>query len=293
MVPKRSRRSVLQTGSVLASAVVAGCTSSSTGDSTQTTSESRHSATTTRRPETVVEESGTYATTPSGPKQYPDRPAELTENAVASYVKQFEHAIVYNSLHESDAETVSADCTSVYEMAGHGGHYALATCTGSARYSDGVYADHGQLPSFYYVSDELTVRVEDLSDRYGNCENVFASENASENVEQPCEGRTAGYRVYNLDTETHTLSVTVEFLGDETPTEMFSAEYSLGSVSGILQESVTYRRGEYRITATLGSGVQTTSRWTVGGAGYGRYETSLVVSPAGGVSIRKPPFASL
>lgn len=291
MPSEHSRRTVLQAGTVMVGTLVAGCTSTTTSRPTQTTTDSSQ---TTVQTATPFDDSGTFATTPDGPKSYPDRPNGLTRENVSAYVQAFEYARVYNSLHESDAETVSVDCMSVYDTSAQGGHYALATCTGYANYADGVHADHGQLPAVYFVSDGLTVRVEDLDHRYRSYKDVFSSEESSDNVEVPGEGSSAGYRVYNMDTVEHTLSVTVDFLGGVTPVEAFTTEYTIAPTSGVLQESVTYRRGEYRITAQLATGHQTTARWKVTDHGdYGQLETSIIVDPAGELAIREPSFDKL
>lgn len=291
-----SRRAVLRATLLGLGSGVAGCVSSGADEATQTTAPATGTTDTPSRTATTTptEASGTFADTPAGPEPYPDRPADPTREAVLSYVQTFEHAIVYNSLHEPDAETISVDCTAEYDVEADGGHYALATCTGYANYADDVHADWGQLPAVYYVSDDATIRVEELDDRYRHYTEVFASDDPDENVEQPGEGRWAGYRVYNMDTDHHELSVTVDFLGGFTPVEAFATEYALGPRAGILQESVTYRRGAYRITARLEDGTQATYRWTVtDDEDYGQFETSIFVTPTGGLTIREPAFDRL
>jgi hypothetical protein len=275
-----SRRTVLQTGLVTCSTYLAGCASPTTDKNVRTTAS--------------YDDSGTFGETPDGPKSYPDRPDSLSPETISSYVREFEYARVYNSLYESDAETVSVDCTGMYDTAARGGHYALAACTGYANYADGVHADHGQRPAVYFVADGLTIRIERLDNRHRNYKDVFSAEEPGENVEQPGEGSSAGYRVYNMDTNAHELSVTVDFLGGLTPAEAFSTEYTLAPTSGILQDSVTYRRGEYRITADLANGSSTSTQWTVTkDEDYGRHKTSIIVDPAGELTIRKPPFGKV
>ncbi|MDQ2074733.1 hypothetical protein RBH20_19585 [Haloarcula sp. H-GB4] len=275
-----SRRTVLQTGLVTFSTYLAGCTSPITDKNARTP--------------VSYDDSGTFGETPDGPKSYPDRPDSLSPETISSYVREFEYARVYNSLHESDAETVSVDCTGVYDTGARGGHYALAACTGYANYADGGHADHGQGPAVYFVGDRLTVRIEDLDSRHRDYKDVFSAEEPGENVEQPGEGSSTGYRVYNLDTNAHELSVIVDFLGAFTPAEAFSTEYTLGPTSGILQDSVTYRRGEYRITAELANGSSASTQWTVTkDDDYGRHKTSIIVDPAGKLTIRKPPFSKV
>lgn len=245
-------------------------------------------------PTSTPPDARTYADVPAGPEQYPERPADPTPDAVRSYARSFEHAAAYNTLYEADAETVSVDCEAVHDGAADGGHYALATCTGFASYADGVHADWGQVPALYYVAGDLTVRVERLRDRHRSFEDVFAAENPAANVEQPGEGRSAGFRVYNLDTESHAVSVSVSFRGGPSPRPVFASEYHIDPAAGVLQGSVTYRRGEYRIEARVAGGGRTTARWTVeAGPGYGEQWTSVVVAPTGRVSVRRPAFGEL
>ena len=78
-----------------------------------------------------------------------------------------------------------------------------------------------------------------------------------------------------------------------TDARVLQPEFILRDVK-LLQDSVTYRRGEYRITAELTNKFQTSTQWTVTkDENYGRQETSIVVDPAGKLTIRKPPFGKL
>lgn len=285
MPPAPSRRTFLRAGSLAIGTIVAGCATTTPADTDRTT---------TTRPAATIDDTGTYATAPDGPEDYPDRPEELGRSSVTAYTRSYEHARVYNSLHESDAETVSVHCEATYDTAADGGHYALATCGGYADYADGIHADHGQLPAVYFVSDGLTVRVEEVPLQVRNFEEVFASNDPGENVQQPGEGSPTGYRVYNVDPSEHVLSVAVEFLGGDDPVEVFSTEHRLPAASGLQQGSVTFRAGEYRIAARLDEGRRTSARWTVeAGEAYRRRYTSIVVAPTGRLSIRRPAFDEL
>jgi hypothetical protein len=290
-----TRRAVLRSAAVALGGVAAGCVAPSGGGadgSAATASESATGRQTTAEP-TPTPDTGTYADAPSGPEPYPDRPSSPTVESVRQYAKYFEYARAYNKLHEPDAEEVNVEASAAYDVAGDGGHYAVAKCTGYANYEDGLHADWGQLPALYFVTENLTVRVADLDHEYRNYEEVFAADDPAENVEQPGEGRSSGYRVYNLDPESHDLSVTVEFLGGSSPVEAFATDYDLGPASGLTQESVTYRRGEYRLSAELASGARTEARWTVDEESYARYRTAVVVSPTGSLSVRRLSFDDL
>lgn len=240
---------------------------------------------------------GTYADSPDGPEPYPERPDDLTPASVRRYVKSYEFARTTNVLHEPDVEELSVRSRAVYDTSGQGGHYALAACRGYANYADGVHADWGQLPALFFVGPQLTVRVEHLDDHYFDCNDVFAADDPEENIAGVCEGGTASYRVYNLHPEEHVVSVTVEFLGDGdlasalTSTVALERTYRMGPATALRQESVTYRRGTYRLTAAIEGGPETTYQWEL------QHEpthddppVSVVVTPVGGVAVRRPPF---
>lgn len=293
-----TRRRVLRSVGAGLLTGVAGCTTRSadeSGSSPEPTPTTEPTATATP----VSPPTGTYASMPGGPADYPERPDELTPETVTEYARQFEHARTENSLHEPNIEEHNVESRAIYDTSSAGGHYAIATANGYANYSDGVHADWGQRPGFYFLTPELTVRIEDLADQYFHCTEVFAAEDPAENFAEVCEGGDASYRVYNFRPESRDLTVTVEFLGPDgkqttNPTPILEREYGLRGAFGLTQGSVTYRRGVYRLTATLGDGTETTYRWELfAEPTYEDPPVSMIIDARGGLQVRRPPFPEL
>lgn len=286
MPSSTKRRRLLQAAGLSVLGGIAGCTSVGyTGDRPDAT-ESPESATPT------IE--GTYADAPDGPVSYPDRPDRVTAETAREFARSFEHARTRNVLHRPNIETVSVDCRAIHDTGGHGGQFVLASCSGYANYDDGGHADWGQLPAMYFVGSDLAVRVEDLDGRYFDCNEVFASSNPEENFAEVCEGGDSSYRVYNLHPETHTVTVSVEFLDDSSPEMVLERTYEMGPTDGVLQGSVTYRRGTYRVTAALEGGPETSYRWALESEpSYSEPPVAVLVTPVGGVTVRRPPFREL
>lgn len=307
MPSDRTRRSALRSSGLVLLGILAGCVTGDTGTGRQPSPTSSTAPETSRQQSThttgpTLRTTGTYADTADGPNPYPDRPDTLDPETVREYVADFELARTKNVLHQPDLEELSVDSQALYDRPGQGGHYAIAACRGYANYADGAHADWGQLPALYFVAPRLTVRVEQLADRYFHCTDTFAADDPEENFAEVCEGGDATYRVYNLDPESHTVSVTVEFLGRVDSTTVSDSEtqvaldrtYSMGPATGLQQESVTYRRGTYRLTAGLEGGPETTYRWDLRSKPtYEDPPVTVVVTPVGGITVRRPPFREL
>jgi hypothetical protein len=120
---------------------------------------------------------------------------------------------------------------------------------------------------------------------------VFASDDPSENFAAVCEGGDAAFRAYNLHPDAHTVSVAVDYLGEDATTGVLQDEYFLGTTDAIKQGSVTYRKGTYRVTASLETGARASADWTLE-----REPTwedpplCVLVEPTGGLTIRHVPF---
>ncbi|NHN40625.1 hypothetical protein G9C85_03100 [Halorubellus sp. JP-L1] len=300
----RSRRRLLAAiASSAAAASTAGClgdaigTDPSTPDSgpaETTTSTETTPPDTARETTREVTDSGTYADAPDGPESYPSRPSDPDRATAVEFVEAFEHARTYNSLHEDDVEDLSVSAKSQYDRAAHGGHYALATTTGYANYADGVHADWGQAPALYHVSADLVVRVGRYEDYYGDCEDVFASDDPSENFAEICEGGDAAFRAYNLHPDAHTVTVDVDYLDESGATDVLAEEYFVGTTDAVQQGSVTYRKGTYRITATLENGAHDSADWTLDREPtWDDPPLCVLVEPTGGLDIRRVPFQEL
>lgn len=288
------RRDVLRAGGTTLLGALAGCLGGDAlGDSTEMPARPG-TATPTPTPQGTPTATGTYADAPSGPASYPDRPDDLAPGTVVEYAREYEHARVTNTLHEPDVEDLHVECRAMHDTTAHGGHYALATCTGYANYADGLHADWGQRPALFFVAPELTVRIGDVEDRYFHCSEVFAAEDPSENFAEVCEGGDAAYEVYNVHPEPHTLSVTVTFLGDAGAETVLARTYEMAPVGGLRQGSVTYRKGTYRVVASLADGPEATREWTLRTEQTSEEQPlTVMITPQGGVRFRRPPFPEL
>lgn len=277
-----TRRQILRAGAVTAAGVVGGCSGTSDGPSDATP-----------EPTAMPTTTGTYASTPRGPSEYPDRPDEATTDAALTFAKAFERTRAYNMLHEQDVEEISVQGAAKSDRPAYGGHYVLATASGYANYADDLHADWGQLPALYFVSPDLVVRAGDYRDKYFDCSEVFASETSGENFATPCDGQWASYRVHNLHTELHELSVSVVYDPEGASTPVLEREYNVESTGGIQQESVTYRRGTYRVTAETPEGLSASRDWHLGGPPDQDRPLTVLVTPAGSLRIRRVPFGSV
>ncbi|MFC6976231.1 hypothetical protein ACFQL1_18545 [Halomicroarcula sp. GCM10025709] len=284
-----TRRRFLRTGAAGAVLSLAGCRSATDGrgDAGEATSES------TPTPVPTPDETGTYAPTPSGPEPYPNRPTEPDREAAVEFARAFERTRAYNKLHAENVEDISVEGAAGHDRAAHGGHYVLATATGYANYADDVHADWGQLPVLYFVSPGLVVRPGDYRDRSFDCSEVFASEDSAENFATPCEGQWASYRVHNFDTATHQLTVSVALTTDGGSSPVLDREYTVEPTGSVQQESVTYRRGTYRVRAETASGATATADWRLDGSPEFQRPLTVLLTPVGDLRIRRVPFGSV
>lgn len=300
-----SRRRLLHSAGVALAGAVAGCSGESGDDArrteTRTTAPATGTPSSTETPIRTPTASGTYVQGLGGPAAYPDRPDDITRSTATEYVEALEHARMENRMRtygDYEVEDLSLTCGTVYDRAAHGGHYVLASCRGYANYEDGTHADWGHSQGFYFVAPGLTVGRGDPRSEHRDCEAVFAAGEDGENFATPCDERAAGYRVYGFHPGPHDLTVTVEFLGEDTEagsSELaFEREYTIGASSGIEQHGVTYRRGEYRLTAALDAGPEATFDWDLSTSpGPDTPPVSVLVTPAEGIRIRRVPFPEI
>lgn len=288
-MPSTSRRQLLRSGGLCLAGPFAGCLGDDAAYPPTGTADTTTASPTESLPD-APKFTGTYADDPTGPAAYPDSPADLTRETVTEYVQAFERARTENALHASDVTDLSASARTHYDTAAHGGHYVLAMGSGYANYEDGTHADWGQLPALYFVAPDLTVRIEDRADHYFDCEEVYAADDPAENFAQGCEGTSAEYQLYNFRPEERRVTVTVEYLGgDETETALERTRTVAGTTA-LRQGSVTYRRGTYRVTATLDDGREATHEWDLSLAPDGSPTVTVLVTPVGGITVRTVPF---
>lgn len=290
-----NRRQVLHSLSTGLLGAVAGC--NGRYGSTMTESET---PTKTTIPKPTA--SGTYVSGLGGPANYPERPADLSKEQARKYVEALEEARLENRMRSYGGKEV-ADLSiwieSVYDTGAHGGHYILVRSEGYANYTDNTHADYVGRPGFYFVSPNLTVRNGRPERRSRDCETVYAADDPAENFVTPCEYGAASFRACGFHPDVHDISVIISFLGgDGTATEpfdtVFESEYSLSPGKSVRQGSVTYRRGHYRVTAALDNGDETTFRWDLSrGTGPETPPVTVLITPAGGVRIRRVPFPEI
>lgn len=111
-------------------------------------------------------------TLPDGPKERPERPAELNRSTVRDYVLDFEYRYAYNSLWYSEHTEVNLDC-SVDSVTEHRqGYNVTVSCTGYSNTGgateDGtatvLHADYFTQAFVYYVDADSTLRTSDGGD---------------------------------------------------------------------------------------------------------------------------------
>jgi hypothetical protein len=287
-----TRREILLGASITLGGTLSGCLSGTKSarstDSQSETSSPKPTTTATRPP------AGTYADAPDGPEPYPSRPGDVNPGAATEYARQFEHARTTNVLYDTDVEDLHVDCRAVYDTAAPHGHYVLATCTGYANYADDVHADWGQQPALYFVGSDVTIRAGSYESEYSDCEDVFASSNPAENFAERCSGQSASYRASNVSQSQHSLTVTVEFRSETGTVPVLERTYSLDATTGVRQESVTYRRGTYRLTAVLENGSTATFDWQIRSEPvWDDPPVTVLVTPTADVVIRRVPFHEL
>jgi len=105
---------------------------------------------------------------PDGPKQPPERPAELNPATVREYVADYEYRVAYNALWMNEYTDVTLDCR-VDDVTGRAwGYAAVVTCTGhsetnvpaDATATPGPHADWFTQSSRYRASEDASHRHE-------------------------------------------------------------------------------------------------------------------------------------
>lgn len=98
---------------------------------------------------------------PEGPKDRPERPADLTAERVREYVRIFERRWVYNRLYRGDSTDVHREC-GVDSIAAQGERFRVVVwCSAWANSGKGgttVHADYFTQYATYFVGANSTVR---------------------------------------------------------------------------------------------------------------------------------------
>ena len=98
-----------------------------------------------------------FATTAEFPERPPDEPADLTRENVTEFVRQYEHAFVYDRLADG-SNRVEIDCEAdLLNRTARGFHVSVA-CEGYAS-GPNLDADYAAEPVTYLVNESATRRL--------------------------------------------------------------------------------------------------------------------------------------
>lgn len=256
-------RTVLVVGSLMLLALSAGCLGGvSPGNPSSASDDSPHMETSVNVPES------------------PEKPANLTTESVAEYAWRYERAATYEAVKNPDSRVVSLICNATVEHRTKNGFYARAGCANTIRSNDGVGTGGPGIGRAYFINDTTTIRpeVEREFDRSRTA--AYKGPNESENVMG-----APNLRILNFDTEPHNVAVSLTYLGTTPPESAFENEYEVSAEGGVEQDTVTLRKGTYRLRVRLGNGTTATSRWNV------TEDTKLVavhIMRSGEIAIRTP-----
>lgn len=125
------------------------------------------------------------STTTSEKKAFPERPKNLTNESVQSFVESYEKKKVLNGYSSSGS---SVSCESYVESEGKSAHVAYVQCMGGIELSEGNHVDVTTW-SFYYVSNQTTKR--------SSIDNA-----TSRNYQRGTSGKT-GIQILNFDSVPH------------------------------------------------------------------------------------------
>ena len=225
------------------------------------------------------------------PYQPPEKPADLTSENVAEFVRRTEYVRTYNR-HREGSENISLTCEANLTEETENGFFVVAGCGGWT--STGAAVGDFSSPSIpYFVNETETIRTPRVDSHYRPTDEIYADDDPAENVNPPNQS-AAGFRVYNFADRRRNVSVTVTYLNESEPEQVLSTDYELEPASGIEQDDVTVRRGAYRIEVRLETGKTLTHRWTVDGSrGYSWAETAILVTPTGEVMVVELPIFDL
>ncbi len=103
---------------------------------------------------------------PDGPKEPPERPAEMNQSSVRAYVAAYEYSVAYDSLWISQYTDVTLACRVDDVSEAPWGYEAVVTCTGhsdttvpeDATATPGPHADWFTQSFRYRVSEDATHR---------------------------------------------------------------------------------------------------------------------------------------
>lgn len=106
---------------------------------------------------------------PDGPKERPERPAELNRSSVRAYVHDFQYRYAYNSLWFSEYTEVTLDCSVASVTERREGYNVTVSCTGYSNTGGStengtateLHADYFTQAFVYYIDQDSTLRTGD------------------------------------------------------------------------------------------------------------------------------------
>lgn len=220
---------------------------------------------------------------PASAPPLPDRPANLSADAVVDYVTAYERATVYRDVASPGAE-VTLHCGATIDEATADGYYAVAACGGSVTHTNGQHGDIAPTDHAYFVDETETVRIEAPPLREYRQADVYAATNESENLRGPAGLSPRGFEILNFDDADHTISVNVTYLNATPSRRIFSQSYTVDGHAGGTHSGVTARLGVYEVRVRVDAGEPITYRWRLTEDRATR--VAIVVTPDGAVEIR-------
>jgi hypothetical protein len=227
----------------------------------------------------------TYLVTP---REVPERPNQVTEGNVGSYVHDHAAAVLYNELHTPDDTRVSTTCRTALGAALDSGYFVAAGCSGIDESTSGplpLFADvTGSAGEYvgYYVDNETTRRVGAGATDRRPLEPYRAAdpdENTGSGIRQ--------VRVYNFDETDHEVTLSVTHVGSGEG--VLGSAVALGNGTGVVYADVTVREGTYELRARTGD-AERTLRWTVAGPAHEEPTPTVLLTPDGRLVVLAAPF---
>lgn len=108
---------------------------------------------------------------PDGPKEPPERPADLTAESVRQYVVTFEYRYVYNQLWLNQYTEVTLECRVDDLTERSWGYEVVVTCTGHSNTRPPENATATPGPHYDYFTQSYRYRVSETATRRSEAEN--------------------------------------------------------------------------------------------------------------------------
>lgn len=209
---------------------------------------------------------------------FPKKPASLSQDTVIEYATSYERATTYRKVHSPGAE-VTLNCNAALDKAADNGYYVVAAWGGSVTNPDGEHGDLAPAGHAYFINTSETIRIEPTYLRNVRQQDIYTSENRSENLYRPAGLNAGGFEVLNFDGANHTVSVQVTYLTETNTPRIFSQSYSVGEHGGIVQPGVTARKGTHNVSIQLDNGATSAFGWSPSAEHVNR--VAIVITPNG------------